>query len=54
MNKKFALSMFEGKVERLNSVLEILLRADMRRLEELAQKKTEAVKEAVIPSATGG
>jgi len=54
VNKQFALSMFEGKVERLNSVLEILLRADMRRLEELAQKKAEAVKEAVTPSATGG
>jgi len=52
--KKVALSMFEGKVERLNSVLEILLRADMRRLEELVQKKAEAAKEAVTPSVTGG
>ena len=54
VNKQFACSMFEGKVERLNSVLEILLRADMRRLEELVQKKSEAAKEAVTPSATGG
>ncbi len=54
VNKKVALSMFEGMVDRLNSVLEILLRADMRRLEELAQKKADAMKEAVTPSATGG
>src|SRR4030042_142063 len=29
VNKKFALSMFEGMVDRLNSVLDILLRADL-------------------------
>jgi len=47
VNKKFALSMFEGMVNRLNSVLDILLKADLRRLEELTQKKLNAVKEAV-------
>jgi hypothetical protein len=47
VNKKFALSMFEGMVDRLNSVLDILLRADLRRLEELSQKKHDAVKGAV-------
>lgn len=53
-DKRFALAMFEGRVDRLNSVLEILLQADLRRLEELTQKKVEAAKEAVTPSATGG
>jgi len=47
VNKKFALSMFEGMVDRLNSVLDILLRADLRRLEELSQKKLDVVKEVV-------
>ncbi len=53
-DKRFALAMFEGRVDRLNSVLEILLRADMRRLEELVQKKAEAAKEAITPATTGG
>ncbi|MFH1692609.1 MAG: hypothetical protein ABIC68_08640, partial [Candidatus Omnitrophota bacterium] len=47
VNKKFALSMFEGMVDRLNSVLDILLRADLRRLEELSQKKLDVAKEVV-------
>lgn len=47
VSKKYALSMFEGMVDRLNSVLDILLRADLRRLEELRQKKLNVVKEVV-------
>lgn len=47
VNKKFAQSMFEGMVDRLNKVLDILMQADLRRAEELLQKKRDAVKETV-------